>query len=356
MRIVLAGRFVGLGGIQTHLRSLSHVLADAGHELLLLSFGGAADERDDSSPIDSRVRIKYLSNRTAAGTLLMVRSALREFRPQIYFACGTGWNLFAGAIVSRISNRIFNEVMSGEYYGWRDSRTLVRRFFHRVVAQATPVARNFAQSFGWNRPIEVIPAFSQPLEKYPAPAKGAVPYGTARAVVFGRLVPHKRVAWLAEQWPRLKASLSELHIFGSGPEEEVIRHLIAKNHLEEMVFCHGDYPQGQTYAELLASFDLMLLPTLGAEGAPLVLLESMACGIPFVATDAGGIRDYDNPDCLITPVGDPDAFLNAIDTMAHRLAAGTEDHARLREFYVARFSHAALGPRWLAFFNSISNP
>jgi glycosyltransferase involved in cell wall biosynthesis len=356
MRIVLAGRFAGLGGIQTHLRSLSHVLADAGHELLLLSFGGAADERDDSSPIDSTVRIKYLSNRTAAGTLLMVRSAMREFRPQIYFACGTGWNLFAGAVVSRVPNRIFNEVMSGEYYGRHDSRSVVRRFFHRVVAQANPVARNFARSFGWTKPIEVIPAFSQPLENYPTIARDLVPYGTARAAVFGRLVPHKRVAWLVENWSRLKAPLRELHTFGSGPEEEVIRDLIAKNNLQDMVFCHGDYPHGQAYAELLASFDLTLLPTIGAEGAPLVLLESMACGVPFLATDAGGIRDYDNPDCLITPVGDPDAFLNAIETMAHRLAAGTVDHARLRAFYEAHFSHAALGPRWLAFFNSIVNP
>jgi glycosyltransferase involved in cell wall biosynthesis len=246
--------------------------------------------------------------------------------------------------------------MSGESYGWRDPRNLVRRFFHRVVAQANPVARNFTRSFGWTKPIEVIPAFSQPLENRPAAAQRMVPYGTARAAIFGRLVPHKRIAWLVEQWPQWKNAISELHIFGSGPEEELIRQLIAANDLQQRVVCHGDYPHGNAYAELLAGFDFTLLPTVGAEGAPLVLLESMACGVPFVATDAGGIHDYDNPDCLLAPSNDPDAFLKAIETMARRLDAGGVDQARLQIFFEAHFSHAALAPRWLTFFNSIVNP
>lgn len=353
MRIVLAGRVVGLGGIQTHLRSLARVLAEAGHELLLLSFGALPDEGGDSFPLDSTVRIKYFPGGSATKTLLAVRSALRDFQPQVYFACGTGWNLFAGGIVSRVPCLIFHEVMSGQSYGWRDSRNLVRRFFHRVVAQANPVARNFTRSFGWSKPVEVIPAFSQPLENGPAAGKRMVPYGTARAAVFGRLVPHKRVAWLVEQWPQWKNPVSELHIFGSGPEEEMIRQLIATNNLQGKVFCHGDYPQGQAYAELLAGFDLTLLPTVGAEGAPLVLLESMACGVPFVSTDAGGIRDYDNPDCLLAPSNDPEAFLKAVETMAQRLDAGDVDQVRLQSFFDSHFSHAALAPPWLTYFNSV---
>jgi glycosyltransferase involved in cell wall biosynthesis len=335
------------------LRSLSRVLAEAGHELLLLSFGAVPNGGGNSVPLGSTVRIKYFSGENATQTLFAVRSALQDFQPDVYFACGTGWNLFAGAIVSRVPYLIFNEVMSGESSGWRDSRNLVRRFFHRVVAQANPVARNFTQSFGWTEPIEVIPAFSQPLENCRDAAKRRVPYSTARAAVFGRLVAHKRIAWLVEQWPRLKNSLRELHIFGSGPEEEIIRRLIAANNLHERVFCHGDYPQGQAYAELLASFDFTLLPTVGAEGAPLVLLESMACGVPFVSTDTGGIGDYENPDCRLAPSDDPEAFLKAVEMMAQRLEVNEVDQVRLQTFFDSHFSHAALAPRWLAYFNSL---
>jgi glycosyltransferase involved in cell wall biosynthesis len=358
MRVVLAGTFAGHGGIQTHLRALAGVLTANGHELLLLSFGRSAALEDSSDNKNLRaqpgVQLESVGNATAPAVFRTVTRALNSFNPDLYFACGTGWNLFAGAIASRVPQRIFHEVMSGESYGWRDSRNLVRRFFHAVVAQANPVARNFARSFGWTKPIEVIPAFSQPLENHSIVGKSKVPYGTARAAVFGRLVPHKRIAWLVSQWPHLNKSLGELHIHGSGPEEPLIRDLIAKNDWQNKVYLHGEYPKGQAYAELVASYDLTLLPTTGAEGAPLVLLESMACDVPFVATDAGGIADYANPDCLITPVGDPNAFLVAVDRMARRLGAGEVDHVRLQKFYDTHFSHAALTTKWLAFFNSIS--
>jgi glycosyltransferase involved in cell wall biosynthesis len=368
VRLVLAGTFTGHGGIQTHLRSLARVLADAEHDLLLLSFGGHPDAgdrvRNNFSTINSRVRLKYLcgsiSGRTAVGTFLAIQRALRNFHPDVYFACGTGWNLFAPAVFRHHRCRfIFHEVMSGEPAGWRDSRWLVRRAFDFVVAQASPVARNFERTFGWHRPIPVIPAFAAPLEKtsrIPLVQQHRMPFGTARAAIFGRLVSHKRVAWLVGQWPRLNRSLRELHIFGTGPEEAAIRKLIFENGWSDSVFCHGSYPDAQAYVDLLSGFDLTLMPTIGAEGAPLVLLESMACGVPFVATDAGGISDYANTDCLIVPRDDPESFLLGIQELSRRLAEGTIDHRRLQDFYRSRFSFDVLKREWLSFFESMATP
>jgi glycosyltransferase involved in cell wall biosynthesis len=359
MRIVLAGTFAGLGGVQIHLTSLAGELARQGHELLLLSFGKDSSP-DDSGALDQLrhqdgVRLEFVGQKSAVSTLLAARRALRSFKPDIYFACGTGWNLFAAAILSRVPHLVFHEVMSGESCGWRDSRNLVRRFFHHVVAQAHPVAKDFARSFGWKEPIDVIPAYSQPLEQTPTAAKRSVPDGAARAAIFGRFVPHKRAAWLVEQWPRLKESLRELNIHGTGPEEPIIRELIAKNHWQNAVYLHGEYPRGQAYAELMASYDLTLLPTMGAEGAPLVLLESMACGIPFVATDVGGIRDYANPDCIVTDSTPAESFLDGVRTLTARLARGEIDQRRLQQFYQLHFSHDALAPRWTAFFDSLAS-
>jgi glycosyltransferase involved in cell wall biosynthesis len=365
VRVVLAGTFAGYGGIQTHLRSLARVLGNAGHDLLLLSFGRRPDAENhpgnDFAEFSSHVRLEHLRDSalggTPIGTFFAVQRALRNFHPDVYFACGTGWNLLGPARFGFGGCQfVFHEIMSGEPAGWRDSRWLVRRFFDFVIAQALPVAHNFERMFGWRRPIPVIPAFATPLEKMsqiPQAYQRRVPFGTARAAIFGRLVPHKRAAWLVSQWPRLNRSLRELHIFGAGPEEALIQRLILKNGWNDSVFCHGSYGDAQAYTDLLTSFDLTLTPTIGAEGAPLVLLESMACGVPFVATDAGGISDYANSDCVIVSKSDSDAFLRGIESLCECLDRQAVDRLCLQNFYRAHFGYETLSAKWLTFFRSL---
>src|SRR5205823_3937241 len=96
--------------------------------------------------------------------------------------------------------------------------------------------------------------------------------------------------------------------------------------------------------------DLTLLPTHGNEGAPLVLLESMACGVPFVATGVGGIPDYarGNPDCVIAALR-PERFVSAVHAMATGLDRGDLDQDRLQQYYLRNFSHDILQRCWMRF-------
>ena len=366
MKVMLVGTLVGQGGIQTHLRWLTRALAEVGIETFTFSLGNKKYSIDDfhnirelQNPLihifscthkkqDSHSRFSSLH------TLTEIKTIIDEFSPDIYLAVGTGWNLFIPPLLSKSkTQRIFYEVMSGVPSGWRDSRWSVRWWFDEVVGQSPTVAKTFAKCFGWKKPISAVPALPEPLEvtaSLPKTTLKIVKFSEAKAALFSRLVPHKQAFWLVQQWDLLKDVLGELHIHGSGPEEPLIRDYITSRGLGDRVKCFGRYPEGQGYVDLLSRYDLTLLPTIGAEGAPIVLLESMACGVPFVAYGVGGIADYgvDNPNVLVVPP-QPDAFISGVKQMAHELAKGHINQAQLQQFYLERYSYAVLKQAWLSY-------
>lgn len=61
-------------------------------------------------------------------------------------------------------------------------------------------------------------------------------------------------------------------------------------------------------AEALSDCDLLLLPSRGAEGFGLPLLEAMASGVPVVASDLPSTRHVGRGAARLTPVGDVEAM------------------------------------------------
>ena len=367
MKILLAGILAGQGGIQSHLRWLAKALGEDGIETLVLSLGSArvppVNElilRDCwNENVQSRCCAIYEKN-TPYPNLAGIRrlqeiiDIINNFDPDTYLAVGTGWNLFIPPLLSRTKAiRIFHEVMSGVPNGWKDSRWCVKFWFDEAIGQSEAVAQTFVREFGWQKQVYSLPAFPEPLEvtaTMPQVYQKTVPRGLAKAAFFSRLAPHKQAFWLVQQWHILKDYLSELHIHGSGSEEDKIRNYIIEQGIGERVKCFGRYPEGQAYVNLLSSYDLTLLPTIGAEGAPLVLLESMACGVPFLAYGVGGIVDYgwNNPDVYIVEPNST-SFFDGLVQITEALAKGKIDQPRLQQFYLNHYSYEALKKVWLGF-------
>jgi glycosyltransferase involved in cell wall biosynthesis len=366
MRFAIAGTIVGRGGIQTHCYWLTRLLASEGHEVLFFAMAKSPQlyhhERFDELRSLPGVTIKHAyvdSNgviRSSIGTTFDMVGRLRDFAPEVFFACGTGWNLFLPALLlSSKCRKVFHEVMSGERFTFSDSRWIASFAFSDIAAQATAVAENFKKAFCWKKLIKVLPAFPEPLElvaKLPDATRRIVPMGEAKAAFFSRLVPHKQGYWLVKNWSKLSDSIRELHIFGTGPEEELIRHFIEENDLRSRIVLRGEYPNGQAYVDLLSSFDMTLLPTIGAEGAPLVLLESLSCGVPFVSIDVGGIADYANPDSIIVKKSKIDTYFGRVHELSTRLRDGTVDQGACQKFYFEHFSNKSLNARWIDYLTS----
>jgi len=99
----------------------------------------------------------------------------------------------------------------------------------------------------------------------------------------GRLIKMKghrfainAVAMLVKTYPGIS-----LHIYGSGPEEEAIRHHIRQARLEEKITLYGYVDD---LSVRLKKMDIILVPSSG-EAFGIVFLEAFAAGVPVVAFD-----------------------------------------------------------------------
>jgi colanic acid/amylovoran biosynthesis glycosyltransferase len=112
----------------------------------------------------------------------------------------------------------------------------------------------------------------------------------------------------------------EFMIVGNDPKDEVgepserqrIAHTVADAGLTERVQLVERAPSQEVARKLQASH-VFLLPSLD-EGLPTVVLEAMACGVPVVATDCGGVSEAvtDGVEGLLVPPRDADALATAL--------------------------------------------
>jgi len=130
---------------------------------------------------------------------------------------------------------------------------------------------------------------------------------------------------LTRQHPQLPI---QLIILGEGPEEQAIKRAIRAVGLGERVRMPGHVRDVQRYYDVA---DAVVIPS-WSEGSPNVLLESMAAGVPVVATSVGGIPEIvsDGDSALLVPPRTPDEIARAIHKLltTPSLAAALVDNAR----------------------------
>ena len=96
-------------------------------------------------------------------------------------------------------------------------------------------------------------------------------------------------------------------------------------------------------AAAMAEAELLLLPSL-AEATPLVLVEAMSHGLPWIATPTCGSA-HDHAGGLIRPLDEfPEAIAQLLGDPAARTALGAAGRAH----WEASYSWNVVGPRYVA--------
>jgi N-acetyl-alpha-D-glucosaminyl L-malate synthase BshA len=114
------------------------------------------------------------------------------------------------------------------------------------------------------------------------------PSGEKLIVHVSNFRPVKRVMDVAHIFQKIQAKIpAKLVLIGEGPDFPKLTQWSMENNLSEQIIFLG---RQEDTSVILSQMDLMLLPS-AQESFGLVALEAMSCGVPVVASDAGGIPE-----------------------------------------------------------------
>lgn len=151
---------------------------------------------------------------------------------------------------------------------------------------------------------------------------------------------------------RQRYPTARLVLAGGGPQRAALARLARSLGVLDAVRFAGPVDNAAMPALFQAS-DIVLNPSL-ADNMPISVLEALACGVPVVSTNVGGIPALlqDGVTALLVPPGDPAA-------MAHAIVALLRDPPRAQALVAAGLAHAAtfgwpgIAPRLAAHYRRI---
>lgn len=205
-----------------------------------------------------------------------------------------------------------------------------------ITAVSQSLREQTYANFDITKPIEVIPNFIdfsrfKKLNKEHF-RKVIARNGEKIIVHTSNFRKVKRVADVVKVFCKIHEKIpSRLLLIGDGPERQNIERLARQTCMEEDVHMLG---KQEAIEELLAIADLFILPS-ETESFGLAALEAMACEVPVISTNTGGIPEINihGKTGYLADVGD-------IDAMAHYAIDLLGDAQKLAEFRKNAYAQA----------------
>jgi len=161
-----------------------------------------------------------------------------------------------------------------------------------VTAISNYLRERTLREFEIKRPIEVIPNFVNcDLYKRSTDAKARAkfaPNGEPILMHLSNFRPVKRVTDAVEIFALVREKIpAKLIMIGDGPDRGAAEYIVRKKKLSKDVFFLG---KQLTVQDKLGFADVFLLPS-DEESFGLAALEAMACEVPVIATNVGGVPE-----------------------------------------------------------------
>lgn len=175
--------------------------------------------------------------------------------------------------------------------------------------------------------------------------------GPVQLLNVAAFAPKKAHADLLEALAELRRARDVvLDLVGEGPLRSGIEARARELGLDGAVTFEGERPKAEV-AELMRHADLFVLPST-FENLPCVLIESLASGLPFVATAVGGVPELvDGPGGVLVPPGDPRALAASIESALEQL--DQIDPQALADRARRRFGYEAFARTWTSIYEDL---
>jgi len=321
MRITCVINTLGGGGAERVMTYLCEGLAARGHHVTLLTLSNSVPDFYTLPACVYRERIHlppFKSVGMMGGFLRLVRMtrALRRTQPDAVISFMTV-NVLASCLLLRVPY-IYADHLDVRQVPFSRMWQILRNYFlGRAERLSVLSQRDYefikAHHPTWKPIIIYNPAL--PFDKTPLPRPSFMQAEKKHVIAVGRLVDQKGFDRLLKAWHQIYHDFPQwqLNIIGAGEKEHILREQIASLGIGESAKIIAPIKGLQAvyqHADLFAMSSR-------AEGFPMVLLESMAAGVPAVSFNCTGadVIIRSDIDGVLVPQDDINAFAEALSSL-----------------------------------------
>jgi N-acetyl-alpha-D-glucosaminyl L-malate synthase BshA len=228
-----------------------------------------------------------------------------------------------------------------------------------VTAVSQYLKQRTAEEFAIRKPITVIPNFVNcdlycraPEDVQRQHRAHWAPGGEPVLMHLSNFRPVKRVPDVVEIFARVRRTMpAKLVLIGDGPDRGLVEYLVRQKKLAADVHFLG---KQERVHDKLGSADLFLLPS-ELESFGLAALEAMACEVPVVATNVGGVPEVvtDGEDGYLVAPGDVEAAAARAIEILRRPDRGRFLGQQARQNAMKRYCASKIIPQYEAFYQKI---
>lgn len=265
-----------------------------------------------------------------------------------YWNCGMPWLYKRGWLEEAIFRFILRHIFL--VTGTEGIKAQYKRHYQLVLKRIF-VLPNWINCVRWSAPREnsIIKWAHNIVRK----EHGIVGGGKKVVLFVHRLSRRKGSHWI----PAVVSSVLKKYsnvvfiIVGDGPDGKKLEAEIVNLGLSSNVILLG-IEKNADLPHYFAAADVFFMPS-EEEGFPHVLLEALATGVPYVASDVGGVKEITPPELqeFVVPSGNTEMFARKI---VHLLSINPEEYGRIvkaEQRWVKKYDIDAVLPKFVALFS-----